>query len=186
MLEKPTVPRFDERKTTEEASIFLQLGGGKMKYIKLLKLLYLADRKALEEWERPITNDSYVNMDKGPVVSSAYDLVKGGNSESGYWNKFIETIGFFVQLKSEPPKISKLSRAEIKLIHEIFEEFGPMRPFELVGFAHTLPEYKDPQGTSVKIPLEELLGVLRYDSDDIERISSELNEEAYIDSLFGD
>jgi uncharacterized phage-associated protein len=46
-----------------------------MAYIKLIKLLYLADREALLRWGRPITTDRHVSMPKGPVVSQIYDLI---------------------------------------------------------------------------------------------------------------
>ena len=38
--------QFDEAKATQAAAFFLQLRGGQMHYIKLIKLLYLADREA--------------------------------------------------------------------------------------------------------------------------------------------
>jgi len=47
-----------------------------MKYLGLLKLLYLADRDALKEIERPITGDRYFSLKNGPVLSrvNASDL----------------------------------------------------------------------------------------------------------------
>ena len=38
---------FNERKATEAAAHLLALRGGQMHYLKLLKLLYIADREAL-------------------------------------------------------------------------------------------------------------------------------------------
>jgi len=40
--------RFDEAKATQAATLFLKLRGGRMHYIKLIKLLYLLDREALD------------------------------------------------------------------------------------------------------------------------------------------
>jgi hypothetical protein len=34
----------NEIKTTQDAALFLKLNGGKMNYMKLIKLMYLADR----------------------------------------------------------------------------------------------------------------------------------------------
>src|SRR4051812_25972921 len=68
--------RFDEAKATEATALFLALRGGQMHYMKLIKLLYLADREALLQWGVPITTDSYVSMDHGPVVSTIYDLIR--------------------------------------------------------------------------------------------------------------
>lgn len=61
--------RFNDRKATQAAALLLQLRGGKMSYMKLIKLLYLADREALLQWGRPITTDRYVSMNRDPVLS---------------------------------------------------------------------------------------------------------------------
>ena len=52
------VLRFNERRATEAAARFLKLRGGRMKYLKLIKLLYFLDREALLRWGRPVTTDS--------------------------------------------------------------------------------------------------------------------------------
>jgi len=66
---------FNERKATEAAARLLKLRGGTMSYMKLIKLLYLADREALLRWGRPISTDRYVSMDRGPVLSHVLNLV---------------------------------------------------------------------------------------------------------------
>src|SRR2546426_8827697 len=70
--------RFNERKATQAAGLLLQLRGGTMSYMKLIKLLYLADREALLRWGRPISTDRYVSMDRGPVLSRILDLATDG------------------------------------------------------------------------------------------------------------
>src|SRR5205823_7945137 len=66
---------FNDAKATQAASRLLRAAKGKMNYLKLIKLLYLADREALIEWGRPITTDRYVSMEHGPVVIRIYDLI---------------------------------------------------------------------------------------------------------------
>ncbi len=68
--------RFDEEKATEAAALILSLRGGQMHYMKLIKLLYLLDREALSRWGIPVTTDTYVSMDHGPVVSAIYNLIR--------------------------------------------------------------------------------------------------------------
>jgi len=74
--------RFNERKATQVAAQFLRLRGGRMSYMKLIKLMYLADREALLRWGRPISTDRYVSMDKGPVLSRVLDLATDGDDPS--------------------------------------------------------------------------------------------------------
>ncbi|QJX04100.1 Panacea domain-containing protein [Rhizobium brockwellii] len=42
----------------------------------IVKSIFLADRRHLNEYGRPITFDRYVAMEHGPVPSSVYDLLK--------------------------------------------------------------------------------------------------------------
>src|SRR6266545_1760337 len=76
MRMKQMVLRFNERRATEAAARFLKLRGGRMSYLKLIKMLYFLDREALLRWGRPVTTDRYVSMDNGPVVSRIYDLIR--------------------------------------------------------------------------------------------------------------
>ena len=78
--------RFNEAKATQAAACLLKLRGGQMSYLKLVKLLYLADREALLRWDRPITTDRYVSMDNGPVLSRVLNLINGSyESTTGIW-----------------------------------------------------------------------------------------------------
>src|SRR5208282_6704121 len=96
---------FNERKATEAAARLLKLRGGTMSYMKLIKLLYLADREALLRWGRPISTDRYVSMDKGPVLSRVLDLATDGDDPSrpAIWSEQIgEPVSYEVALKADP------------------------------------------------------------------------------------
>jgi|SRR3990172_3089863 len=183
----PQRPAFDEHKATEAASILLELSSGEMQYMKLLKLLYLADRRALQLWERPITFDRYASLDQGPVLSNAYDIIKSKAVDSGdFWSEFIVPAGRYrVQLRGDPPKMVKLSSAEIDVLREVFKEFGGWDQWKLVEYTHQLPEYKDPHGSSIPIELDAILSALSYSARDIARIGLELEEEASVDRILG-
>src|SRR5687767_1185192 len=120
--------RFNQRKAAHAASVFLRLRGNRMSYLKLIKLLYLLDRTALDRWDRPVTGDRYVSMKLGPVLSNVRDLIVWDqpSSESDLWHELIRTAGDFeVELKQmvEP---DSLSPRELELIQEIFKRFGHM------------------------------------------------------------
>lgn len=190
-MEESSYPKFNETKTTDAAMLFIDLAGGSIAYIKLLKLLYLADREALELWERPISHDTYFLLQHGPVLSVTYDLIKGrriGNI-GNYWAKNIKTSqnsAPTVELRGKLPDHLSLSRRETSLIRQLHEKFCDYKPFELVRFTHTLPEYHPiVKGKSSPLPLTEILRVLNYEQSDIERISAELIDEAIEDVWFG-
>src|ERR1035441_10218808 len=113
---------FNEAKATQAATQFLRLRGGRISYIKLIKLLYLADREALIRWGCPITTDRYVSMDIGPVVSRIYDLIRDEPPPSfvRVWLKFIShPDNYKVRLLSDPGN-SELSSRERELIDEVY------------------------------------------------------------------
>src|SRR5712691_464729 len=68
---------FSERRVAQMAAYLLGREKGRMNYLKLIKLLYLADRESLKRHGHPISDDRYVSMDHGPVLSTTFNLIKG-------------------------------------------------------------------------------------------------------------
>ena len=179
--------KFNEKKATEAASLLLSMQhGGRSDYLWLIKMLYFIDREAIKRWERPITTDFYVSMPHGPVVSTIYDIIMK-NKPPLFWKGFIVTLpkSFEVMLNGTPAPIKKLSEAEVELIREIHNELGQYKGFELEAISHHLPEWHDPNGSSIPIEWDELLTVLGFSLEDIKRIKAELEEETEIDELIG-
>lgn len=156
MAKQPVKLPFDEVKVTQAAALLLRLRGGRMHYLKLIKLLYIADREALRRWGVPITMDSYVAMDHGPVVSRTFNLIQGCPGLA--WNTAIsDPMGEHeVELRAEPGT-SRLSKAEEQLLAEVFALYGNKNRWELVELTHTFPEWRDPNGSSLPIRVEDIL-----------------------------
>jgi uncharacterized phage-associated protein len=155
-----TMLRVNEAKAAQAAARFLMLRGQPMSYLKLVKLLYFADREALLRWGRPITTDCYVSMDKGPVVSRIYDLIADGlppDIRSPWTDLISPPENYEVALLQSPPPDDELSRAEEEMIDEIFARYGGKSRWELVDMSHSLPEWHDPEGSALPITIEEIL-----------------------------
>lgn len=169
--------RFNERRATEAAARLLKLRGGQMSYMKLIKLLYLADREALLRWGRPITTDRYVSMDKGPVVSRIYSLITEEipPGEESFWRRHISApeANYEVRLLSEP-KPWELSRAEEALLDEVFQKYGALDRWKVVEITHDLPEWQDPNGSSVPIEYGDILRAGGKTDEEIAEIEAEL------------
>jgi len=156
-----------------------------MSYLKLLKLLYLADRRALVELGRPITFDRFVSMPKGPVLSTTYDLIleEPDPSELSYWHQFISPPrDYDVSLLAEPPH-DQLSRAEEAIIDRVFEEFRQWTRWELVAYTHDLPEYRDPAGSSIPINLRDILLAEGMSREQAEAVLGGLEADAAMERL---
>jgi uncharacterized phage-associated protein len=150
---------FNERKATEAAAHLLKLRGGRMSYMKLIKLLYLADREALLRFGCPITTDRYVSMDRGPVLSRVLNLIteeKEPASQSLWTNAISEPDHYEVHLNKEIEP-EELSDAEIELLDEIFRQYGQLDRWSLIKITHDLPEWVDPHGSAIPISYRDIL-----------------------------
>lgn len=101
--------RFNFEKSLQAAGVLLRLEEGRMPYLRLLELLYIADREMLAESASPITGDRVYAMKFGPVPSHIYALIEGGGSRLGEWERCIQTQGYAVKLAGDPGR-GKLSR----------------------------------------------------------------------------
>ena len=59
--------RFSIQKTIQAVGVLLRLARGRMGRLRLLKLLYIADRESLREFHRPIIGSRTVAMKNGPL-----------------------------------------------------------------------------------------------------------------------
>jgi uncharacterized phage-associated protein len=177
---------FNEKKATQAAAYFLKRRGGRMSYMKLIKLLYLADRKALLTWGRPITTDRYFSMNHGPVLSRVLELTTDGEARGtkSIWTSVIsEPAKYDVCLKGVAGD-DELSDAEIGVEDEIFGQFGAMSRWDLVETTHCLPEWKDPYGGAIPISYGDILRAAGKTHLEIAAIEDEICHIAEIDALF--
>jgi uncharacterized phage-associated protein len=173
---------FDERKTAQAAAFFAKEAGGKINYMKLIKLLYLADRQALIETGAPLTGDKWVAMDHGPVLSQVLDLINYGGSEIG-WNEFIEPpVTYQVSLKKDP-EMDELSELEVEILRSVNSRFGAMKPWALVDLTHRLPEWSDPRHSALPIEPEEVLRLAGKSSTEIAAIAAQAEAIWYVRSI---
>ena len=67
--------QFDKTKTLN-ALLFVVNRVQRKDFHKIFKIIYFADRQHLVDWGRPITGDTYIAMEAGPVPSRLYDMLK--------------------------------------------------------------------------------------------------------------
>lgn len=144
---------LNTRKATQAAAVILRTEQTRrMNYMKLLKLLYLAERETLRDTGRSITGDRFVAMKRGPVLSGVYDLIKGEHIEEQLWGDCIERDRFMLTLAADPG-VDLLSRFEIQKLGEVALRHVGDDEFQMVDFVHrNCPEWKDP-GSGVR-PIE--------------------------------
>jgi uncharacterized phage-associated protein len=172
---------YREDKATQASARLLQLAGGRLNHMKLVKLLYLADRKALLQFGRPITFDWYVSMPHGPVLSFTLDKINDSPApnETSYWHRFIsERRDHQVTLLGPAPR-DQLSPAEEQLLDAVWQEFGTMNQWELRDYSHSLPEWRDPKGSSLPIQISDILLGEGFSEDEAREVLDTLNAEEF-------
>jgi uncharacterized phage-associated protein len=177
--------RFNERRATEAAARLLKLRGGRMSYLKLIKMLYFLDREALLRWGRPVTTDRYVSMDNGPVVSRTYDLIREepAPGTDSFWRQCISAPqGWEVTLIAEPDP-SEISHAEETLIDEIYAAYGKRNRWDLVRLSHELPEWQDPKGGAIPIEYRDILRAGGKTEAEVAAIEAELESLATAEAM---
>ncbi len=156
-----------------------------MSYMKLIKLLYLADREALNRWGRTISTDTFVSMDKGPVLSHVLDRINEGGSptDPSFWAQHITSSGNYEVTLSIDPASDLLSEAEDELLDEVFNSSGHLSRWEIVDFVHGLPEWENPHGSAIPIEYADILKAYKKSPSEIEAILNELDDLSQIDDL---
>jgi hypothetical protein len=178
---------FNSRKVTQAACLILQLRGGTMSYLKLLKLLYECDREALRKLGRHISGDRHVSMDHGPVLSGTYQLIGDPpeDTASSFWHQNISPPhSDYLVSKCGDPGDDDLSEAEIDVIKGVFKELGHWNRWALVKRMHAYPEWHDPDGSSLPIPISDILQAVEVDAELAKRIDQEIQEKQAIKALF--
>lgn len=171
---------FSEQKVAQMAAYFLQRRGGRMAYIKLMKLLYLADRESMDRYSAPMSHDSHVSMAQGPVLSVTLNLITG-QIESPAWRSWVTSEAHFeVSLSRELNDLElldELSDADLEIMNHVWEQFGRMKRWELVDYTHEhLPEWVNPGRSSTPINPRAVFRALGKDEQQAELLARELFE----------
>lgn len=181
--------KFNEIKTTQAAALFLKKNTGEMSYMKLIKLLYLADRQALRLWERPLTGDTYFSMKRGPVLSNVLDIINnsGDPEDNSYWYKYISKPNNNCEIKlneNESPETDTLSQRELELIDELYEKFKDFDRWEMVDFCHEfLPEWENVGNSRKLIQIDDILKKVDKSKEEIKAIDEEVSNLNYIEKI---
>ena len=116
---------FNKRKAAQAAAHLLFRHSGRLSYLLLIKLLYLADRLSLVEVGQPITGDKMVSMPHGPVLSEIYDFINWSSPEDQpIWFEYIsEKEGydvFMTMMAATASNVcSKLFKVQVRREKEI-------------------------------------------------------------------
>lgn len=169
---------FNPIKATQIAALILKLNHDHLKYMKLIKLLYIIDRKALAIWGETVTSDTFFSLKHGPIVSQIYDYISSQTDpdDPDYWNEHIQNrkIHSYSVKLTKDPGYDELSEREIILAKEVDRKFKDYDQWELRDYCHdNFQEWKDPGNLRLPIQVEDILKALGKGSDEINTIAKE-------------
>jgi len=113
--------------------------------LKVLKLVWIADRLHLRKYWNPIVWDTYFAMKFWPVASGIKNICELNDSYLSakaikYIAKYLQKFSHKVRTKNKTD-LSQFSESNIEIINEIFNKFWNENSFKLVDFTHNYPEW---------------------------------------------
>lgn len=185
----PIRPWFKARKAAQVAAFFVNENGGQINVLKLVKLIYLADRSFMEQFDCSLLNDQLVSMDHGPVNSLTLSYINGMSWGSSGWDEFItdrekHNVGLVKALTGDSD-LDELSHAELRVLSETWAAFGHMSPFQIRDYTHdNCPEWEDPDGSSNPIPYERVFKFLGKENAD--ELAHDIDAERRVEEMFAE
>ena len=176
---------FNVDRGIQAAGVLLRSEDGKMESLRLLILLYIADRESLQETGRPITSSTAVAMEHGPLSSEVFDLIKGLVTSEARWAEHIRAHGHSLQLISDPGR-GKLSKYEIEKLNDVSQRHEHQNTWELVRLVQQFAEWlknAPVQGQTRPIPTGDIIDAVGRSADKTE-ILADLKDKAAYDRFF--
>jgi hypothetical protein len=179
---------FNESKTTQAAARLVKKSGGKMNYMLLVKMLYMADRRSLLESGLPITYDRFYTMKNGPILSVTLELISKPQNFSGRhpWLDTFVTENYEVKMLADFDQ-GELSEFEEEILDKTFERFEHFlheRVFAFPDWMHAnLPEVKTIECGRIPLEFREILEAENRSPEEIETILSGIESVDLIDTL---
>lgn len=133
--------------TIIEALYYILRKLGETDKIKLVKLIYLADKYHLIRYGRTITNDDYYAMEHGPVGTTVKDVLSldsfNISKSYKYASRLIEKTDGNSFRANPDARVSfdMLSESDREALDFVVEKFGRMGQWKLRDYTHKYPEW---------------------------------------------
>ena len=136
---------LSSKKVTQVINLFARLSGNKIDKLKVIKLIYFADKYHLRKYGRTITEDLYFAMELGPVQSTVKDIIDNSfclsDGEKEYRKSYLDKNGHNV-ISINDVDSKQLSKSDISAITLIWNKLGEYTKKELVDLTHENQEWK--------------------------------------------
>lgn len=175
---------FDRIKASQVCYDFIRREGGRMDLLKLMKLIYILDRRAIERRGMPVVGGVYYSMKHGPVIEDLLDLINFGDDD--VWSRSItDREDHAIATSGNDPGDLNISRAEKKFMDEIWREFGHMDKWQLRDWTHEhIPEWEERTTGRSPIPIEKMAEALGFSDESIRCMAADARSVNAMDAIF--
>ena len=171
---------MNAEKLFQTVAFLLKKNGGKMDYYNLIKECYIADRRSIDAVGVPITGDSYVSMNRGPVLKGLYSFIKGSNPDSvmhDKWNQYFSVEDHKISLADDSISDSYLSKYDESVLSEVANQFYGYSYEDMKAYAHQdgrFPEWEPvAKGEEKPIPIQSVMRAVGISEQEITLLLSE-------------
>jgi uncharacterized phage-associated protein len=167
---------FRSRKAAQLSAFFAVKAEG-IEKLKLIKLIYLTERRFLQDHEIPMLFDELYSLPHGPICSSTLNCIDGIIHEN-VWDQFIARNGneIFPVKRFSREELDELSDAEMEIANRIWSRFHGMTASQIRNYTHEkCLEYTEIDRGRIPISYREVLEALENPSaKDIDREISDI------------
>lgn len=177
---------FDIHKAAQTAHFFVTRSGCEMPILKLVKLIYLADRLSLEKRKTPIVGGSFYSLPHGPITSEVLNLINDGTmADNSPWEKLItDRANHMVGINQAVQEYDALALSELRLLEEVWHRFGSYDRWDLVRWTHKhCEEWVDPNGGALEISARKLAESFGWKEAETESFEAEMSAQCRLHEL---
>lgn len=146
------------RKLAEMVNYLVGKYNNRLNYLKLIKLLYIANKEAWKKWDVGLTNDDPVSMPKGPVFSNLYNFIMNkhvNKKDQNYWNRFFFTDKFDLITigKNGQLPTGELSRREWHILDHVDSKYHNVSWESMINHVHDKNKFPEVEETNSSEPI---------------------------------
>ncbi len=168
---------FRSRKAAQMCAYFATQSEGMIEKLKLIKMIYLAERQYLFEHHHPMLFDEFYSLPHGPICSSTLNCING-TLDDGLWDEYVARNGNIVVAVKAVARddLDEISDAEMAVIRDVWKKFSSMTASQIRNHTHHhCSEYTETDRARIPISYQQIFEAIgEQDAAGISQSISEL------------
>ena len=174
---------FRSRKAAQSCAYFTNRSRGTIEKLKLIKLIYLAERQFLSAYHHPMLFDEFYSLPHGPVCSSTLNGINNVIHEA-LWDEYIARNGNIVVAVQpvEREDLDHISDVEMEVLDEVWQEFSGMTASQIRNhIQENCPECTGADKGRISISYRQIFDALG--EEDASQIAEDISELVKLESI---